>query len=528
MYNLYTYEKRKKTLENENMKNVINSKEYIQKRDKLAKKFYSKINNFLFEMARKPIVIKNNYYILNEKNNYSYQRPKFQTDRERIEKLINSQREYEYDTKPINLIKKEKMKKKLIIKDINKNNESSNNNNTSNSTELIYHPSDQSNHSPNDLEKILDTIYLNQDFDNKKKTNNKTSTKNNMRTNKGKFKEKENIKFKSQISKMKRDTSYKNIKGILDLKQQLNFGKKLFSFRKEKKPKKSKKINLNKTARNFKQEESVNDMSFKTYFNSIQQAIICKTKEMKNSINYKDAAKKQKKLISSRSAINFNSPKNKNLYSYGNINSYMDKVDDFIFKKNKKEIQDISKNNFDKLNISYLKKKNEIIEKIKHLNNPPLYDKTFQRIRKKDLNIIKQMAIENEEKRKKKFTTNKVDETEQTTNRGFFSNYEISDISGVHSKITNIKNKIIKREIIEDENLILYNNCVYYKNDQDDMNKLGKIILQKCHFVNNKFYNNENNKLQKGNGKLMITNGLSINEFINKYSLPNLINRNIT
>ena len=59
------------------------------------------------------------------------------------------------------------------------------------------------------------------------------------------------------------------------------------------------------------------------------------------------------------------------------------------------------------------------------------------------------------------------------------------------------------------------------------MNKLGKIIIEKFHFINNKFYNNENNKLQKGNGKLMITNGLSINEFIDKFSLPNLNNRNI-
>ena len=45
MFNLYTYEKRKKTLANENMKNLVNSKEYIKKRDKLARKFYSKINN---------------------------------------------------------------------------------------------------------------------------------------------------------------------------------------------------------------------------------------------------------------------------------------------------------------------------------------------------------------------------------------------------------------------------------------------------------------------------------------------------
>ena len=60
MFNLYTYEKRQKESEKENIKNLIYSKEYIKKRDKLAKKFYSKINNFLFEMAKKPIIIKNN------------------------------------------------------------------------------------------------------------------------------------------------------------------------------------------------------------------------------------------------------------------------------------------------------------------------------------------------------------------------------------------------------------------------------------------------------------------------------------
>ena len=61
MYNLYTYVKRQKDLENENSKNKIDNKEYIKKRDKLAKRFYSRINNFIFEMAKKPIIIKNNY-----------------------------------------------------------------------------------------------------------------------------------------------------------------------------------------------------------------------------------------------------------------------------------------------------------------------------------------------------------------------------------------------------------------------------------------------------------------------------------
>ena len=516
MYNLYTFEKRKKTLENENMKNLFNSKEYIKKRDKLAKKFYSKINNFLFEMAKKPIIIKNNYYISNENNNYSFQRPKFQTDRERIEKLINSQKQYQYHSKPINLVKKDKLKDKLIINDINKNNDSSNNNNTNNSTELIYHPSDQSNHPPNDLEKILDTIYLNQDFENKKKEDFKdTKEYNLMKAKKKKYKEKENNKLKPHIYRMKRDMSYKNLKDTHNLKHQFNFEKQLFKLKRENKSKNNSKINLYRTSKYLKKDEIDNDESYKTYFNSIQQAIVCKAKEGNNN-NSKDFTKR---LMSSASAINFKSPKSKKFFSFGNIEG----VNNMTFKKNlgKKELNNQN-------NISYSQKRKEIIEKIMNLNNPPLYDKHFQKIKKKDFNIIKQMAIENVDKYKKKFKPNKQDETEQTTNRGFFSNYEISDITGIHSKITNIKNKIIKKVIIEDENLILYNNCVYYKNDQDDMNKLGKIILQKCHFVNNKFYKNENNKLQKGQGKLMITNGLSINEFIDKYSLPNLVNKNIS
>ena len=530
MFNLYTYEKRKKTLANENMKNLVNSKEYIKKRDKLARKFYSKINNFLFEMAKNPIVIKNNYYISNEKNNNSYQRPKFETDRERIERLIKSQREYQYKTKPINLVKKEKLKNKILINDIfNKNNESSNiinYNNINNTTELIYHPSDTSNKSPNELEKILDTIYINQDLENKKEINDKSSEQYLMKLNKEKIKIKENKNIKSHISKMKMkmDLSNRNMKKIYDLKNKINLEKKLFYLRKEKNCKNSK-IKLNKTARNFSKDENDSDTSFKTYFNSIQQAIVCKSKKYNNDIISKFNQKKFKRLKSSASAINFSSPKNKNLLFYGDIKN-KDKVDDSMYEDDNKETN-LSKNEMEKQIITYHNYKKEIIDKIKQLNNPPLYDKPYQQIRKKDLKILKQLAIEDEEKHKKKFSKNNVEENEQTELKGFFSNYEISDISGVHSKITNIKNKINKGEIIEDENLILYNNCVYYKNDQNDMNKLGKIILQKCHFVNNKFYNNENNKLQKGNGKLMITNGLSINEFIDKFSLPNLNNKNI-
>ena len=226
MYNLYTYEKRKKTLESENVKNLINSKEYIKKRDKLAKKFYSKVNNFIFEMVKNPIIIKNKYYISNEKNNNSYQRPKFETDRERIGKLLKHQREYQSESKPNKIIKKDKLRNKILFN--NKNNDSSiiNNYNMNNSTELIYFPQDISSCLPKELEKKLETINVNNDFEINKEMNDKSNELYLMNLNKRKIKIKENKNIKSHISKMKMSIANKIPKHIQDLKYKLNLEKK--------------------------------------------------------------------------------------------------------------------------------------------------------------------------------------------------------------------------------------------------------------------------------------------------------------
>ena len=525
MFNLYTYEKRQKQSQVENIKNLIYSKEYIKKRDKLAKKFYSKINNFLFQMAKKPIIIKNNYYISNQdKTNYSYHIRKFETDRERIEKLINAKEEQQFKSNPIGLKKKDKFNNSIIINDlVNINNNSShfinnnNNSNTSNNTELIYHPSDQTNHTPSDLEKILDTIYINQEREKKEKENqNKTNEQN---IKKRKIKKYDTNIFETKQPKLKRYMSNQDIWGTKSPKQDdKNIEKKLFLYKKEQKANKIlSKIKLNRTIRNSKHSEEKKS-NFKTYFNSIQQAIIYKDIENSNIKNSKDDINKSKSLKNSSSAINIMNHSNFN-FNENDIN----KVKNLLYNKiNKKNINELN-------NISYMENKQKIIEKILKLNKPPKYGKAFQKIRKKDINIVRQLAIKKEKKyNNRKFFDNKYDELQDSKNKGFYSNFELSHITGLHSKISSIKNKINKGEIIEDDNLILYNNCVYYKKDQNDMKKLGKVILQKCHFVNNKYNNDENNKLQKGQGKLMITNGLSINEFINKFALPNVKNKKIT
>ena len=80
----------------------------------------------------------------------------------------------------------------------------------------------------------------------------KLEEKNLMRVIKRKMKIKDNIKHISQNLKLKRDLSDFNIKGIHRTKYNLNnFAQKLFSLKKEQKHKKNLKLNLNKTARNF-------------------------------------------------------------------------------------------------------------------------------------------------------------------------------------------------------------------------------------------------------------------------------------
>ena len=47
---------------------------------------------------------------------------------------------------------------------------------------------------------------------------------------------------------------------------------------------------------------------------------------------------------------------------------------------------------------------------------------------------------------------------------------------------------------------------------------ISKVILKKCNFTHEKNKNN-NKSLKTGEGKLMITSGLSVNDFVEKYHL---------
>ena len=491
MYNLYTYVKRQKDLENENSKNKIDNKEYIKKRDKLAKRFYSRINNFIFEMAKKPIIIKNNYYLSSEKNNFSFQRPKFETDRERIEKFLKTKINNEFNDKLNNSLKKNNLKNKIIIKDIF-------NENNNNNSEMFSFQLDEYNYRKNYLEIK----------NNSKKVKEKSIDNYLMEINNNINKIKENKKDKSTISKIKMYISNKNNKEIKDLKHKFNLNKKIILLKKGLKLKKFSKYNLNKTTKHLKKNKSDtknNDLRIKTYFNSIQQKIICNSKENNDKNNSQKETKNFKGLKSSSSAINFYYPHK--IYSLLNnsTNNNLKNSEEIKLNINKGH-SNSTKNKIKNKSVPYNNYKEEIIEKIKVLNNPPQFDK-LKEMETNNLKVLKQMVIEDN----KEFFKNNQEKKMNAGHKGFFSKYDL---------FSKIKDEIDEEEILEDKNIILYNNHIYYKDDQNDINKLGKIILKKCHFVNNKFFNNKENKLQKGNGKLMITNGLSINEFTDRFSLP--------
>jgi hypothetical protein len=57
---------------------------------------------------------------------------------------------------------------------------------------------------------------------------------------------------------------------------------------------------------------------------------------------------------------------------------------------------------------------------------------------------------------------------------------------------------------------------VFYKSQVD---KISKKVLEKCNFFSKKS-NNNNGKLKSGSGKLMFTNGMSLDDFSAKYKLP--------
>ena len=72
MYNKYIYEKqlKEKEIEKKNIEKIKKIKRIrLKKRKELAKKYYEKVNNFMYNMIEKPVIVNNSNNQLHLKKN---------------------------------------------------------------------------------------------------------------------------------------------------------------------------------------------------------------------------------------------------------------------------------------------------------------------------------------------------------------------------------------------------------------------------------------------------------------------------
>ena len=130
------------------------------------------------------------------------------------------------------------------------------------------------------------------------------------------------------------------------------------------------------------------------------------------------------------------------------------------------------------------------------------------------------------EKNKNPFTHKKTEKYEQSalnilSNLAFKVPHEFphslseTKSSFFKKKVNDSDEKFNKKKLI-DENNVLINGEIYYKDSQFDI--IANKVLQSCHVYSQKSLHN-NTRLKKGEGKNMITRGMSVNEFERKYNL---------
>ena len=128
-------------------------------------------------------------------------------------------------------------------------------------------------------------------------------------------------------------------------------------------------------------------------------------------------------------------------------------------------------------------------------NKNPLTNKNKEKYEQSALNILSNLAFN---------IPNQIPHSLSESKSSFFK-----------KKDNDVDEKINKKKLI-DENNVLINGEIYYKDSQFDI--IANKVLQSCHVYSQKSLHN-NTRLKKGEGKNMITRGMSVNEFERKYNL---------
>lgn len=118
---------------------------------------------------------------------------------------------------------------------------------------------------------------------------------------------------------------------------------------------------------------------------------------------------------------------------------------------------------------------------------------------------------------KKKFHNKKIYEQNQMNylknlfNQHIDSKNQFGNTYDSHKKIYDEENEA-NNKIIRQANLVIINGKYYNKND---LKGISNAVLKECNYIK-KYFDSEN----AGEGKTMITRGMTVNEFTRKYGLP--------
>lgn len=470
MYNLYTYEKQKEKLQAEKEKK---RKEFqIEKKHKeqvkeLANNYSKRIEKFIFRMIEAPVQINNinysNFQSLDPYNSHSFSYRNLKSERE-IKEMIRLQNEENLHHK------------KKIIKFVPP---------TVFQPEMHFKPR-------NDWERILESVKLNHGIDSEDDK---------------KMKDYDKIR-KEQIKRIRME----QIRNI------------------EKKRKEDLKvIKKNPSAPNLKLPNTLkftHNFANKTFFNATNQVLLNHLWD--KNIDYSSEMKKGKEGIFSTTFINFNN-KPKPSSSAANLFTIHSKLEpnemshifnrtldvndeirkeppDDFFPQNNFKVRFQSKSEvpfYNPLESTKEKKVKLSPEDLLYLRNISKEDIIHLPFESEQEKIQKKNKIRNEEILQR--IRNKSEEILQKVKgaKNFKKQEEVDELyDSINSKagyeFLKVGNEIFRK---------------------DDVKNITHKVLEHCGYTHHK-YNANDTKLKKGEGKMMMTNGMSIRKFLAKYSLP--------
>ena len=512
-----------------------------------TKNYENRIKNFIYNMAEKPIQIRENpkqysttreEFLIEERDKILFHKGfifnLYQTDKDRVNAYQNEREKYEEYMQ--NLLNNQNKKKKnkhnsILINDIdytqsfsqdNKNNSLLNNNNQ------IYFKitQPQMRFKPrSDLERIYNVI-----------ENHQSNNFSNIDDNKGKNIVKRHLNkmgFKAKIEEQGKSAEDIIEEKKFEIIEELINGPKKDDNKKKKKERKKfdviSKMN-NRKVDNSNAKSFYPDLYYKTYFNAVENYSLFKNScFLPNKFNYdnhlnhtnynvnKSENEKKNKTLKNFNFHKINNRKineNKNIEKYNNNNN---------INKNKSQLSTLDLINYFNNNSNNYSQNDDKF--IKSLDNIDLFTKGVKenkhKLTKKEqtnFDIIKSMAFE---KKKRKFFIPVYDNQNEEKNDNKSTNINNNNTNNDNDIKSNINDEDDEDAnedyyIRKNEEKIKIDGIEYRKNDLEN---LSKAIMSKCKYTRHKFRDSDSNYSKNGQGKLMFTNGLTVEEFEKKYHI---------